>query len=140
MTLSPNTTKWLHMLVDFEAVGGSLCRIREGGSGGGSATGTKAAINNNRNSSNTSGIIDIEGSPTAGQVSYDAGLDTDGTLIFDEYLAGASGNKVQGGSAGVSGRLEFVLKQNTRYQISIVEDGTVGAAIILAWYEHTDKS
>lgn len=137
---TPDTTKWAHMVVLFNAVGGALCRIREGGSGGGSATGTITCKNNNRNSSNTSGILDIQGTPTAGQMSYDAGLDTGGILLVDEYISGASTNQNKsGGSAEGGGRNEWILKQNTRYQISIFSTATVAASIVLHWYEHTDK-
>jgi len=137
---TPNTAKWAHMVVLFNAVGGALCRIREAGSGGGSATGTITCKNNNRNSSNTSGLIDIEGSPSAGQVSYDAGLDTGGTLLVDEYIGGATTNQNKAGGGAESGaRYEWVLKQGTRYQISIVSAASVAASIVLHWYEHTNK-
>ena len=136
-----SNAKWPHMIILFNAVGGALCRIREGGSGGGSATGTITCKNNNRNSDNTSGLIDIEGSPTAGQMSYDAGLDTGGTLIVDEYISGATTNQNKGGGGAASGaRFEWILKQNTRYQISIVSTATVASSIILHWYEHTNKT
>ena len=136
---TPDSTKWAHMMVEFEAVGGALCRIREGGSGGGSATGTITCKNNDRNSSNTSGLLDIEGTPTAGQMSYDAGLDTGGTLLVDEYISGASTNQNKAGGGG-GGRNEWILKQNTRYQISIYSTATVAASIVLHWYEHTNKT
>jgi len=136
---TPDTTKWAHMTVEFLGVGGALCRVREGGSGGGSATGTITCKNTNRNSSNTSGLIDIEGSPTAGQMSYDAGLDTGGTLLYDFYIPGATTNQGKAGLDG-GGRHEWVLKQNTRYQISLVSTATVAASMILQWYEHTDHN
>jgi hypothetical protein len=136
---TPNTTKWSHMLVVFNGVGGTLCRIREGGSGGASPTGTVTCFNNNRNSSNTSGLLDL--SSVAGKISYDATLDTGGSLIVDEYISGATTNQNKaGGGAESGGRYEWVLKQNTRYQISMVSTASVAASIILHWYEHTDSS
>lgn len=135
---TPDTAKWAHMVVQFKGAGTALCRIREGGTGGASPTGRKAAINSNRNSSNTSGLIDIEAEPAAGGVSYDATLDTGGTLLVDEYLAGAVTNQGKVGAEGGE-RHEFILKQNTRYQISIVLAEAVAAGIVAYWYEHTNS-
>jgi len=133
---TPNTTKWAHMVFLFNAVGGALCRVREGGSGGASPSGTITCFNNNRNSSNTSGFLDL--SSVASKISYDAGLDTGGTLIVDEYIGGATTNQNRtGGGAESGGRFEWILKQNTRYQISIVSTATVAAEIVMHWYEHT---
>jgi len=138
---TPNTTKWIHMVVHFAGVGGTLCRLREGGSGGGSPTGVITCKNNNRNSSNTSGILDISGTPVAGQMSYDAGLDSNGILLIDEYISGATTNQNRaGGGTESGGRYEWILKQNTRYQISMVVSATVAAAIVLHWYEHTNET
>ena len=135
---TPNTLKWPHLVILFNSVGGALCRLREGGSGGASPTGAITCKNNNRNSSNTSGLLDI--SSVAGQISYDAGLDTGGTLLVDEYISGATTNQNKGGSGAESGaRFEWILKQNTRYQISIFSAATAAASIVLHWYEHTDK-
>jgi hypothetical protein len=138
---TPNTTKWAHMLILFECVGGALCRLREGGSGGGSPTGAITCFNNNRNSSNTSGLLSIAGTPVAGEISYDAGLDTGGNLLIDEYISGATTNQGRaGGGAEAGARHEWVLKQNTRYQLSIVSTANVAASLIIHWYEHTDKN
>lgn len=135
---TPDTAKWAHMVVQFHGAGGALCRIREGGSGGGSPSGRKAAINANRNSANTSGLIDIEAVPAAGGVSYDAGLDTGGTLIFEKFLPGSVTFLNASGAEGGE-RHEYILKQNTRYQISMVLAESVAAGIVLYWYEHTNK-
>ena len=136
---TPDTTKWGHMVFRFNAVGGALCTVREGGSGGVSPTGAVTCFNNNRNSTTTSGLLDL--SSTAGQISYDATLDTGGSLIVNEYIAGATTNQnMAGGGAESGGRFEWVLKQNTRYQVSIVSTATVSASIILHWYEHTNKN
>lgn len=133
---TPNTTTWAHMVVGFNAVGGALCTIREGGSGGASPTGAVTCWNNNRNSSNTSGLLDI--SSTAGQMSYDAGLDTGGNLLVNEYISGATTNQNKAGGGAAGARFEWVLKQNTRYQIACVSTATVAASLVLQWYEHTN--
>lgn len=134
---TPNTTKWSHMTAQFEGVGGALCTIREGGSGGASPTGTLTCINNNRNSATTSTLLNM--SSVAGSMSYDAGLDTGGTLLFNVYISGASTNQNKTGDTATN-RHEWVLKQNTRYQIAQVCTANVAASIILTWYEHTDRS
>lgn len=135
---TPDTTRWSHMVVLFQGVGGALCRLRQGGSGGASPTGAVTCFNNNQNSTNTSGLLDI--SAVAGQISYDAGLDTGGVLLVDEYISGATTNQNRaGGGAESGGRFEWVLKQNARYQVSIVSTATVSAAIVLHWYEHIDR-
>lgn len=134
-----DTSSWPHMVLLFESVGGALCRLREGGTGGGSPSGVITCKNNNRNSSKTSGLLDI--SSTAGQVSYDAGLDTGGTLLVDEYISGASTNQNKaGGGAQGGARYEWILKQNTRYQVSIFSAANVASSIVLHWYEHRNKS
>ena len=134
-----DTSSWPHMVLLFESVGGALCRLREGGTGGGSPSGVITCKNNNRNSSKTSGLLDI--SSTAGQVSYDAGLDTGGTLLVDEYISGASTNQNKaGGGAQGGARYEWILKQNTRYQVSIFSATNVASSIVLHWYEHRNKS
>lgn len=127
-----------HMVLLFNSVGGALCRFREGGSGGASPTGAITCKNNNRNSSKTSGLLDI--SSVAGQVSYDAGLDTGGILLVDEYVAGATSNQNKaGGGADGGARYEWVLKRNTRYQISLFSTASAAASIVLHWYHHTPK-
>ena len=135
--VTPDTTKWCHMVALFSGVGGALCTIREGGTGEASPTGTVLCNNNNRNSTNTSGILDLTG--TAGKMSYDNELDTGGTLLRSEYISGASTNQNKGGSVSAE-RFEWVLKQNTRYQIAMRSTATVAASIVVHWYEHTSKS
>lgn len=134
---TPNTTKWCHMIVAFNGVGGARCIFREGGTGGVSASGTITCKNSNRNSSSTSGILDIEAVPTVGQMSCDAGIDTGGTLLIDEYISGASTNQNKAGTTSAE-RNEWILKQNTRYQVVLLSSATVSASIVLSWYEHTD--
>ncbi len=133
--VTPDTTRWAHMILLFNAVGIALCRFREGGATGASPTGTVACFNNNRNSDIVSGLVDLSATPEV--ISYDAGLDTGGLLLVDEYISGATTNQNRaGGGAESGGRFEWMLKQNTRYQASIFSTATVGASIVLHWYEH----
>ena len=125
---TPNTTKWAHMVfavnVELEA-GITLYENITSFTGGTPITPT----NSNRNSVNTSGIIDMEydSVPTLGSP----------TTICNMVLGSG---RASGGAA--RGSEEFVLKQNTTYYLEISNQAT-GATnevnIFLNWYEHTDK-
>jgi hypothetical protein len=140
MTLSwktPNTTKQIHFVYTALCSSGAQLRMIEGKTGGGaSPTGTTPVFNSDRNSANTSGILDVSGA-TAGVMSYDATLFTGGTTLIDEYV----------GSVGIGGRVnagtsradqEIILKQNTFYQLSLYETDTVPGTLMCSWYEHTN--
>jgi|TARA_Y100000310_G_scaffold340105_1_gene434790 hypothetical protein len=104
-------------------------------------SGTEAApVNQNRNSANTSVVLDITGTPAANSFSYGATIAADGTTIYTEVL----GSDKRGGSgAGSSDRTEIILKANTTYAFRLLRDSTVANAIanlILLWYEHTHPS
>ena len=140
LTFTTPASPYCHMIFEFIANAGALCTVREGGSGGANPTGSFTIYNRNRNSSNTSGILDIAGSPAAGKMSYDATLDSNG-VAFQFYLPGTSGNPAKGSTAeSMDSRGELILKASTRYQVSIVDTANVPATILLDWYEHTDLS
>ncbi len=137
---TPDTTKWGHFQFSAKGTSGWRIRLIEGGTGGGaSATGTLPILNKNRNSTKTSTFLDVEGSPTAAQVSYDATLVTGGTTLWDEYIEGSSGFFSTGFSSGGGDRNEIVLKQNTQYQVSLYGTDTDPATIYISWYEHTNR-
>ncbi len=142
MTLTwttPDTTKWLHMEVAATSNSGAQFRFIEGGTGGGaSPTGILTAHNSHRNDNNISGIINIESVPAAGSVSYDATLVTGGLSLIDVFI-GADG---QGNNFSVGadrGAQEWILKQNTQYQISLLDTDTIPGTLQMNWYEHADK-
>jgi len=136
---TPNTTKWCHFVFSAKGTAAMRTRFIEGGTGGGaSATGTVAILNKNRNSTNTSDVLNVEGTPATGSVSYDATLVTGGTTLWDEYLEGSTGPMSGGAASGT--REEFILKQNTQYQLSLYGTATEPASLIMFWYEHTDKN
>lgn len=141
LTLSfttPNTTKWSHFTFTAEGPSGALVQLIEGKTGGGaSSTGALTIMNNNRNSANTSAMINLEGSPAAGSVSYDATVFTGGTTIWSKYIPGATNGIVGSGLSGT--RNEIILKQNTSYQLSIFSTTTNPASLEMNWYEHTDE-
>lgn len=134
---TPDTTKWAHMEILATATAGSRLRLIEAPTGGAeSATGSLPCINRNRNSSTTSTLTD---GSTAGQVLYDATLATGGTTLADQYFEGPT-TGIGKAAQETESRSELVLKQNTKYQVSLYGTATEAATIFLDWYEHTDKA
>ena len=125
---TPDTTKWIHMIfglsVELEA-DVMLYEDITSFTGGSAVT----PINNNRNSVNTSGIVDMEFDTTP----------TLGTPTTLAHMVLGSGRAVGGEARGGA---EFILKQDTTYLLAIINQAT-GAAnetnIFLNWYEHTAK-
>jgi len=132
---TPDTAKWEHFTFYAIGTGGWRTRLIEAPTGGGaSPTGKFAMLNHQRNSPKVSTCIALDG--TAGSISYDATLVTGGTTLWDEYMPG--GSKISGIAVG-SDRDEIVLKQNTKYQLSLFGTDTDPATLHLDWYEHTNR-
>jgi hypothetical protein len=126
---TPNTTSWLHMVWVVVSDAQVTLQIYEGSTI--TFDGTDITpLNNNRNSSNTSGIVNMEKNPTVTAV---------GTL-----LATASLGTSTTPNAGIPGQAdrnrELILKQNTNYLFRITS-GVNGNNItyLYEWYEHTRK-
>ena len=122
--VTPNTTKWTHMSFDITGTGALSVQTFEGATVDtpGSAV---TAYNNDRNSSNTSGLTIRTGDT----------FTDDGTQIW-----GAYGGALK--TAGFIGRdREIILKQNTTYIFRITnalaQDNVV--SYCGEWYEHTNK-
>ena len=127
-----NTTELAHF--QFIGIGSAGWRLRliEAPSGGGAdPTGSLTILNKKRNSSNTSGFIDL--ASAANKVSYDATLATGGTTLWDQYFEG-SGGPLSGGTAGGE-RDEMPLKENTKYQLSLYGTDANPATLYMKWYE-----
>jgi hypothetical protein len=124
LIVTPNTTKWAHFT--FSVVSDAVVQVdlyeATGLTGGAALT----AYNRNRNSSNSSGLT-LTSTTTGGS--------GDGTLIWT-FKAGANKAVVQ---SETSDRLEFILKQNTAYQLKITGANTDIVTGLLDWYEHTNK-
>lgn len=126
---TPDTTKWAHMLFNIAGSDVTTVTVYEGATGisGGTAI---VPINNNRNSSNTSGLT-VTVNPTV----------TAGTVIIDSYLFGDTG----GGNAASAGGIAFrgdelILKQNTAYLWRIVSGAADNRVSYRGhWYEHTNE-
>ena len=127
--VTPNTAKWAHFQWAISSSGILVTTLHEGASGGMTGGSAVVPINNNRNSSNTSGLTLTSGVAAA---------DTAGTLISNASW-GAAGFKTSVGG-GTSRDDEIILKQNTTYLrtfTSAAADNIV--QFKAAWYEHTDK-
>lgn len=132
---TPDSLAWSHFTFFAIGTGGWRLRFIEAPTGGAaSQTEQLPIINRNRNSLKTSGLIALDA--TEGEVSYDATLATGGNTLWDEYVAGEP--KVSG--FGGSGRHEMILRQNTKYQLSLYGTDMDPATLIMDWYEHTSRT
>ena len=125
---TPDTTKWIHMVfgVSVELEADIVLSENITSFTGGSAV---TPINNNRNSTNTSGLVDMEFDTTP----------TMGSPATLAHMVLGSGRSI-GGEARASS--EIVLKQNTTYLLVISNQSGSAANetnIFLNWYEHTDR-
>lgn len=126
LATTPDTLKWAHMVVAFSSEAESHITIYEGTTT--SADGTAVtAVNRNRNSSNTPGVV-VTHTPTVTGV---------GTQIAS-YKMGS----MQKAGGEVRGNNELVLKQNTKYLIRITNDTALNNWFdyLADWYEHTDDN
>jgi hypothetical protein len=131
---TPNTTQWEHFTFYAIGTGGWRLRLIEAPTGGAaSQTEQFVALNHNRNIDTAAACIALDS--TAGEVSYDATLATGGTTLWDEYVPGGS---KAAGNVG-SDRDEFILKQGTKYQLSLYGTDTDPASLHIDFYQHTDK-
>jgi hypothetical protein len=124
VVITPNTTTWSHMELDFASISGASLQVYEGASavvGGTPVT----PFNNNRNSATASTLTIIK-DPTS---------ITTGARIAG-YLAGA--NRVSG---IVSREQEIILKQNTTYLFRFTSLANSNAISFCGeWYEHANRS
>lgn len=133
---TPDTVEWSHFKFEVKGTAGWRVRMIEAPTGGGASQTEQFEIYNaNRNSANISSFIALDSTP--GEVSYDATLATGGKTLLDEYIEGAGLPFTSASSVG--GRDEIVLKQNTKYQLSVFGTDTDPATIKMSWYEHTNE-
>jgi hypothetical protein len=124
LVVTPNSTKWAHMLWTLEAEDEFVFYLYEDTTT--SADGSAATeINNNRNSANTADVVVTTG-PTVTGV---------GTLIDSATIGAAK-------TIGSDSRdKELILKSNTKYLFRFTKTnaGTHWLNYKLSWYEHTNK-
>ncbi len=123
--VTPNTTKWGHFIWEIGSSAELTTELYEGSSGGMTGGSGVTPLNNNRNSSNTSGMVITSGVTVP---------DTAGTTISQVSW----GSRKVGGSQSRDD--EIVMKQNTTYCRKFLS-GTNGNIVSFkaSWYEHTDK-
>jgi len=126
--VTPNTTKWAHIVPEVSSENESTFYIYEGASYASSGT-QIVPINKNRNSSTVSTCF-VNHTPSTPSIS--------GATLIRTIHWGSS--KAYGGFD--RNALEFILKQNTTYLFQVVNNsgGASWTHIMLIWYEHTNKS
>lgn len=124
LIVTPNTTKWAHMIWSFICDAAFSVDIYENTGLTTPTDLTSTIMNRDRNSGKTSGLT-IGHTPAGG-----AG---DGALIWS-FSGGA--NKTV---TNAEGREEIILKQNEEYLIRLSASQNDVATILLDWYEHTNK-
>jgi len=124
---TPNTSLRAHLVFNIHTEPGSRVQFFEGTT----VTANGAVLtpqNNNRNSTNTS-QISVFANPT---------VTGDGTSLFDKEAGTAALGATRGVGLELSHVDEFILKQNTNYEIKItsLSNNTV-ASTQIDWYEVT---
>ena len=130
MVTTPNTTKYAHMIFDFQCTGELLITITEGADRVG--TNDLAEVNRRRVGTPTAATAAIHRAYTGGT--------TDGATTIEKKRIGATGVGSKTVSAGGNrGQNEFILKPNTKYIISAQTFANVYVTACFDWYEHTDN-
>jgi len=127
--VTPDTARWSHFTWDIVSNGILETRFYEGSSGGMADGSNVTPLNNNRNSSNTSGMTITSGVTVA---------TTLGTLISNRKVGGAGFKSTFGGQSSRDD--EIILKQNTTYLRSFVRSSDANVVAFKAmWYEHVSR-
>ncbi len=137
---APSTSKWVHIIAKGTASSPAWFYIREGATVADNQGATQAVLNRDRNSANTSGVIDTSQNPDAtGAATYFAEADQahvteNGTLLYQDLLA-AEKKKGGGDTRGTS---ELVLEPNIQYvfYLKSLNNDNNYHGIVLDWYEH----
>lgn len=124
--VTPDTDKWIHLTWTISSNGILTAEFFEDATlTGGSAV---TPLNNNRNSSNTSGITLKSGVTST----------SDGTLISKSKWGGTGFKSVSGGTGARAD--ELILKQDTTYLRKFTSDTDANIISFKAtWYEHAAK-
>jgi hypothetical protein len=133
---TPNTTKYIHSLVQYSASGAAYCRIREAPTVTAN-TGTNAIdiYNHNRTSTKASTVYDNATSPAAGKYGKDVTVTAGGTVIYEDYSGSA-----RSFAAASRSNDEFILSPNTAYVFEVESDAAgLVLDLMVSWYEHTNK-
>lgn len=128
---TPNTTKWVHMTIEFDTESETDWYFYENVTINVAGTAT-VPVNHDRNSTNTSGLtVKVITNTTTANANSDTAVAGATTLMHG--ISGAG--KKQGGQGGA--RHEFVLKQNEDYSLRFIATAAGYVNFHLDWYEHT---
>ena len=118
--VTPNSSKWLHMVFQIEGTGGVILEIKEGAATDVAGT-VVTPINNDRNSSNTSDSVVRTGDT----------FTSEGTTLYTQQ----TGANQKAGA--ISRNREIILKQNTTYIFRLTNATALANQITYAaeWYE-----
>jgi len=128
--VTPDSATWSHFIFDIKSTGICTTYLDEAATGGMTGGANVLPINNNRNSSNVSGMVMTSGvtAPTG----YAKRLEADkwGANGFKESIGGGSGRDD-----------ELLLKQNTVYCRTLISGADSNIIQFKAsWYEHVNKN
>ena len=101
--------------------------LREAQSGGGAGGAALTAYNHRRDSSNTHGMSFLK----------DSAVGTGGTVLFTKYFGAGVGSGTHGGTQRNNN--EWILKQNTLYQVRVYSANAAAAYVSMDFYLHNDR-
>ena len=131
LVITPNTTKWAHMVFSVQGALDTRFEIFETNTA--TPASTRLVYNNDRNSKKVNTTIIRNPAVVGG---------ADGTKIFQSHFgidSGLGSNKVTGGGQDHAGQ-EWILKQNTQYMIAIISATASNVVSLkISFYEHTNK-
>ena len=128
LLITPDTTKWVHMLFDLDGSAITQFQLYEDCTY--ASTDLQTPGNNNRNSTDTSDLFIYKASTTDG---------VDGTLI-NQYKGGSATNQSRGGT-GSRNDEEIILKQDATYLLRLTSGTNANLCNVrLEWYEHTNET
>ncbi len=138
----PNTTKWIHLIIEVSASHPAEVFIEEAPTIDNGAGTEQTIYNRNRNDATTSTVVSLAGAPAAGEVTtfleaqIAAANFVAGTILEHLILAGGQGPKAVGGVS--RGSQEWILDQGVKYLIRMQNIGaTINTHHLhLGWYEH----
>ena len=130
----PNTTKWIHWLWKVKTESETLIQVYEGGTITTPLSAAVTPLNNDRNSTNTSGTT-MRWETHANLAAANGAVDVSAGLLMETGIIGA------GRDSGSENRdHETIMKQNTLYVMRATATAAGYINFDMAWYEHTNKA
>ena len=141
-----DTTKWAHAVITVTASSPAEFTILEAPTVDLAAGTEKTIYNRDRNSANTSTILNMANPQVAGSVTtftegqIAAANLSGGTMLAHYFLAGGEGPKAIGGVS--RGSQEWILDQDSKYLLIMQNIGANANlhCIHFDWYEHTNQN